>query len=393
MSDNTDNANTLIPNSFQNPNILVDELLRYLTGQEAKCLWYATREILGWRHSIDNHGKAISLSQFEEYTGIARPMVSKALNKLTEWGILSKVGNATQRGQRWVLNFEKPEEIAWEALKKRREANRKKGRKRTQTATKQRTKPPDPSAEGTSDVPPVSSTPDVPEWYAPRTEGGTSDVHNETHIQTQQYKPSITKTSDDVLVEDSHPPTDTGVSDSRPPAYQSPDLYTVSEIIKQRFTRQQWQALGENEQAHKARKTVLAHCRAKLNSHPLAPRRTEMLQAINRATVQDYSDPGMAAAFQQVLGKLWPHEHYYTPEEVNLFADTHPPVANVYWLPGELSKFRNQHKIQKGQQTNGTGNKQIHIPGTPRDYNRDGLAEFLHACDQQPGEPVPLPRV
>jgi len=225
---------------------------------------------------------------------------------------------------------------------------------------------------------------EVNQGGAPHEPGGGSPRDTEldslSELDSDNY---IAKTSDDVSAED-----------SRPLIFLSPEQYTVREITHTQLTRQQWETLLENEQTGKARKTVIAHCRAKLSAHPLAPRRAEMLAAMDQATSQDYSDPGMAAAFQQVLGKLWPAENYYTPEEVNRFVADNGPVANVYWLPGELSTWRNTRSVRKkGQQVNGKDKQHIQIPGSLRDYNRDGLGEFRREWDQGHDKPAALPPV
>ena len=45
---------TLVPNSFQHPNLYVDWLHYYLTPEEVVVLDKAVREILGWEENISD---------------------------------------------------------------------------------------------------------------------------------------------------------------------------------------------------------------------------------------------------------------------------------------------------------------------------------------------------
>ena len=57
-----------IPNSFQVPNVLIDQLLSAMTPLEFCCLMLIIRKTRGWHKDID----AIALSQFKQYTGVQR---------------------------------------------------------------------------------------------------------------------------------------------------------------------------------------------------------------------------------------------------------------------------------------------------------------------------------
>ncbi len=178
-----------IPNSYQTPNWLVDDLLRWLEPNEWVALSFMVRHILGWREKIEDRRNRISLSQFEDGVnenmggcGLSRPQITKALKGLVKFRVVRKVGNATKDGQQWEL-FDHPE-IDWDGLKMRREAKAKKGRKRVKKAAVASAEARRNDDTGTSDVPPQgyatrtpSSTTDVPEQeYAGRTPSGTLDV-------------------------------------------------------------------------------------------------------------------------------------------------------------------------------------------------------------------------
>jgi phage replication O-like protein O len=80
------------PNFFQCPNIIIDKYLKELSGSELKCFLFIVRKTKGWHKDVD----AISISQFEEYTGLSNRAVIDACNSLVSRGfIFQDVG---QRG-------------------------------------------------------------------------------------------------------------------------------------------------------------------------------------------------------------------------------------------------------------------------------------------------------
>ena len=93
----------LLPNTFQTPNDVVDILMRLLTPTEFKVYMTAVRQILGWRDKIVERRDNISLTQFEDLTGISRKPIIKALNSLTEYSLLAKIEKDTQKGTLWEL--------------------------------------------------------------------------------------------------------------------------------------------------------------------------------------------------------------------------------------------------------------------------------------------------
>ena len=90
----------LIPNSFQTPNIIVDEILPYLKGTEFKVLMYLIRKTFGWQKYEDR----ISLTQFEKGTLISRQHIIAALKVLRDYEIVTR--EKTTKGDIYKLNLE-----------------------------------------------------------------------------------------------------------------------------------------------------------------------------------------------------------------------------------------------------------------------------------------------
>jgi len=94
--------NNYIPNSFQTPNIVVDELLYLLKGGEFKVYMFAIRHVYGWRNEIERGYSHMSYSMIEDGyeastgtkfhgTGLSRQSITTALNALVEYRLLIKV--------------------------------------------------------------------------------------------------------------------------------------------------------------------------------------------------------------------------------------------------------------------------------------------------------------
>ena len=73
-----------IPNSFQVPNILVDELLSGMTEAELKCYMVIVRKTTGWHKQEDR----ISISQFQKISGLSNRAVITACANLEEVGLI-----------------------------------------------------------------------------------------------------------------------------------------------------------------------------------------------------------------------------------------------------------------------------------------------------------------
>ncbi len=73
------------------PNKIMDALLKIrIPGEARQVLDAILRKTYGWDKSEDE----ISLSQFEEMTGLPRPSICRAINKLSKMNIIVKKGNA-----------------------------------------------------------------------------------------------------------------------------------------------------------------------------------------------------------------------------------------------------------------------------------------------------------
>ena len=77
-----------IPNAFQIPNSVIDELLAKLTCAELKCYLFVVRKTKGWNKESDN----ISVSQFMEVTGLSKKSVITACESLVQMGLLERSG-------------------------------------------------------------------------------------------------------------------------------------------------------------------------------------------------------------------------------------------------------------------------------------------------------------
>lgn len=120
-----------IGNSFQTPNLFVDKVMAYLTGDELKVLIFALRRTLGW-HKYEDH---ISISQFSRRakkkdgsnylfggTGLCIGTVRKCLSNLEGFGLMRRISKNTRElnnGDLWAVNFENEEAINWAALEER----------------------------------------------------------------------------------------------------------------------------------------------------------------------------------------------------------------------------------------------------------------------------------
>ncbi len=175
-----------IPNSFQTPNVLADEIMPLLTPQEWLVLSFATRHILGWHDRIHERRAPISLSRFEK-CGLSREAILTALVALERYGLLHKIGSATQQGQVWELSFDAGVDL--DGLKQRKQHKRTSAASRTRTArsvalTRQSDRLP-----GGQSHRPASSQSDRPG-------GGQSDRRNQTQYQTQDQTQNPSASSD-----------------------------------------------------------------------------------------------------------------------------------------------------------------------------------------------------
>lgn len=115
-----------IPNSFQTPNVYIDEYLHILSGNEYKVLSYMMRRIFGFhknrdRISVSQISKGLVSSQTGEQldygTGLSKVTVISCLEKLQEYGLVIKVSenNKGNQGAAYELSI-MPEEVHSKAL-------------------------------------------------------------------------------------------------------------------------------------------------------------------------------------------------------------------------------------------------------------------------------------
>ena len=132
--------NKYIPNSFQTPNAIVDEIMNYLSGNEMKVLLFTVRHIYGWQDRIILKTAYISLTMYEkgfgEYSGVglSRPTINTILSTLTKYRVLIREGKPTSKGQQWSIG-ENPD---IEGLKNRNEEQRNATKPKLQKARKQK---------------------------------------------------------------------------------------------------------------------------------------------------------------------------------------------------------------------------------------------------------------
>lgn len=75
-----------IPNSFQVPNAIIDEVMADLSGAELKCYLAILRKTKGWGKESD----AISVTQLMDVTGLSNRAVIDACNRLVEINLISQ---------------------------------------------------------------------------------------------------------------------------------------------------------------------------------------------------------------------------------------------------------------------------------------------------------------
>lgn len=80
-------SSRFIPNSFQVPNAVIDELMAELSGAELKLYLFVLRKTKGWNKEAD----AISVSQFMEACKLSNRKVIDGCKRLVELGLLAQV--------------------------------------------------------------------------------------------------------------------------------------------------------------------------------------------------------------------------------------------------------------------------------------------------------------
>lgn len=187
---------SLIPNTFQHPNLYVDRLAYYLTPQEQVVLQKAVREILGWKKKRIERRAYIALTIFVNGKfdddgnrlcygcGLGEGAVREALKGLHKYKILLK-GIITQDGQLFTIQID-ADAIDWEGLETRREEWDEANRKRTEEATRKRKEKEGVTSDVGGNVGREGVTPhDTTGVTSDDGEGVTSDVDKETQLETQ----------------------------------------------------------------------------------------------------------------------------------------------------------------------------------------------------------------
>lgn len=196
-----------IANTFQTPNAHVDEIMTLLTGDQYKVLSFATRHINGWHDRPEKYEGRIALSIFVDGfvtpegtryggCGLNRNTVIEILDQLVTFGLLVRVGEPTQDGQKWTLGKSPNLELITsnEKTKKRTEANKRRAEKMNEARRlKRQAVSSDEPPQGVScDEPPVSC--DEPPGVSCddthintcKTHAKESVVSDETHSQSQE---------------------------------------------------------------------------------------------------------------------------------------------------------------------------------------------------------------
>jgi len=142
--------NTVFPNTYQKPNIFVDEIMALLTPTTNMVLDAACRRIMGWEQHRATRRDRISLTQFRQMTGLSRPAILRALTHLRAANILTAVGDNVggQVAREYELNLGQRGGYNWDFL--REHAPRK---FRPDAALAAKTTPPVAGASGKRDLP------------------------------------------------------------------------------------------------------------------------------------------------------------------------------------------------------------------------------------------------
>lgn len=89
-----------IPNSFQVPNVIVDEMMAVLGDTELRCYLLLIRKTTGWQKEMD----FISNTQFQKYTGRGKTSITHALQKLQERGLVFELDSKEGTTNCYALN-------------------------------------------------------------------------------------------------------------------------------------------------------------------------------------------------------------------------------------------------------------------------------------------------
>ena len=131
MTQTSEAPNKIIPNSFQTPNFFVDVCMRYLNGNEIKCVIVLARKTFGWQKRSDR----ISKPQLIEATGLNGETLDGCMNFLMSVGLVLRVheNNARNEGIEWALQLD-DQKIRFDLLEQRKAEQETIQQRRTQKA-------------------------------------------------------------------------------------------------------------------------------------------------------------------------------------------------------------------------------------------------------------------
>jgi len=125
-------SNTIIPKSWQCPNLYIDELLPLLKDSEWRVLSYLTRQIFGWEAGRMTNQAQVGVAAIIEKTGLSRGGALSALDGLRTYNIVVQVEES--RGPKpatWSLQTD-ADLIDFDGLHERQESKRTKNQERTE---------------------------------------------------------------------------------------------------------------------------------------------------------------------------------------------------------------------------------------------------------------------
>lgn len=91
-----------IPNSYQTPNVIVDEMIAILTDTEFKMYHLVLRNTIGWQKTIS---KSLTIANMMDLMNKSKPTVAKATKGLRELKLIKEHGTK-RTGFSYSINFE-----------------------------------------------------------------------------------------------------------------------------------------------------------------------------------------------------------------------------------------------------------------------------------------------
>ncbi|MEP7135809.1 MAG: replication protein [Chloroflexota bacterium] len=157
----TDGPSKILPNSYQTPNYSVDVLMRFLSGNEQKCVDVVCRKTFGWQKRTDR----ISKSQLMELTGLSEYTIYHCMAELVKFRVVVRLAESVKNlGVLWSLQLD-DKKIDLKGLEERASKRSESNQKRTKNALTKRV--------GMLNIP---TTLDIPP-------GGTLDIPHKSHYQ------------------------------------------------------------------------------------------------------------------------------------------------------------------------------------------------------------------